>query len=96
MTPWATERKTALTPQEVIIVAHAGLIIGIDQQVLASMYGVNQARINEVLKVARWMGDHHKKIYRKLRAAEKLEKKRGRPLSVDEQLAIDADKTEEP
>ena len=67
---WAKERKTELTPQEVVIVAHAHLICGIDQHVLAAMYGVNPGRVNEACVVMREAAGKHKKLYRERRRDE--------------------------
>jgi len=63
---WAHEKKVGLTPQEVIIVAHAHLLLGLDQHVLAGMYGVNQGRINEAVKVMQDAAEHHRDYYRAL------------------------------
>lgn len=67
---WAQSKKKALTPQEVIMVAHAHLICGIDQHILASMYGVNQGRINEACVVIRDTAENLMQRHRELRRAE--------------------------
>lgn len=64
MTDWAKEPKTSLTPQEVIKVAFQHLILGIDQATLASMYGVNQGRINEAVVVMRETAEKHMEFHR--------------------------------
>jgi len=61
---WATTRKTDLTPQEVVMVAHAHLICGVDQHMLASMYGINAGRIAEACVVMRMAAENHKQLYR--------------------------------
>lgn len=61
---WAKEPKTALTPQEVIMVAHAHLIGAVDQHVLAAMFAINHGRINEAIIVVREAAENHMKIYR--------------------------------
>ena len=61
---WADEPKRSLSPREVLMVAHAHLICGVDQAVLGSMFGINQGRINEAVKVIRDACEHHRKIHR--------------------------------
>jgi hypothetical protein len=61
---WARERKTELTPTEVIMVAHAHLIGGVDQHTLASLYSVNQGRVNEAIVVMRETAENHKAVHR--------------------------------
>lgn len=61
---WATERKRELTPQEALMVAHAHLIGGVDQHTLASMYSVNQGRVNEAIVVLREAAENHKTLHR--------------------------------
>ena len=62
---WADKRKTSLTPREVIMVAHAHLVCGIDQHALASMYGLNAGRIAEAIGVMRDAAENHRSLTRK-------------------------------
>jgi hypothetical protein len=48
--PWV-EHKTALTPAEMLRVAVAVLVDGIDQHRVAALYGVNVGRVNKCVKV---------------------------------------------
>lgn len=57
---WASEPKKQLTSKEVLMVAHAHLICGVDQAVLASMFGINQGRVNEAIQVVREVCEHHR------------------------------------
>lgn len=61
---WAVERKKDLSPHEVLMVAHAHLIGGVDQHTLASMYSVNQGRINEACVVMREAAENHRQLHR--------------------------------
>ena len=61
---WAKERKTALTPQEVLMVAHAHLIGGVEQHTLAAMFSINAARIAEAIVVMRETAENHMQVYR--------------------------------
>ena len=45
--------KTALTPDEKLRVASAHLLSGVDQHVLASIFGVNPGRIAEAVTAVR-------------------------------------------
>ncbi len=45
--------KTALTPEEKLRAAHAHIINGVDQHVIASLFGVNMGRVNEAIMVIR-------------------------------------------
>jgi len=63
-TGWAKERKTALTPQEVLMVAHAHLIGGVEQHTLAAMFSINAARIAEAVVVIREASENHMQAYR--------------------------------
>lgn len=67
---WAKERKTSLTPQEVVMVAHAHLVCGIDQHSLAGMYGVNPARVAEAVVVMRETAEDHMRLYRERRTSD--------------------------
>ncbi len=60
---WATEPKKNLTAREVLMVAHAHLVCGVDQAVLASMFGINSGRINEAIKVVRDACEHHRELH---------------------------------
>lgn len=62
--PWADEPKTALTPIEVMMVAHAHLICGIKQHHLAAMFGVDSGRVNEAIVVMRDAAENHMKRHR--------------------------------
>jgi hypothetical protein len=61
---WDVSAKKELTPREVLIVAYANLIERIDQHKLAGMYGVNQGRINEAIKVMQWAADNHRQLHK--------------------------------
>lgn len=61
---WAKERKTALSPQEVLMVAHAHLIGGVEQHTLAAMFSINSARIAEAVVVMREAAEKHMEAYR--------------------------------
>lgn len=61
---WAERRKKSLSPKEVLMVAHAHLVSGIDQHALASMYGVNAGRIAEAIAVMRDAAENHRRLYR--------------------------------
>jgi transposase len=45
--------KTHLTPDEKLRAAYAHLINGVDQHVIASLFGVNAGRVNEAIMVIR-------------------------------------------
>lgn len=45
--------KTALTPEERIRVAFGHLCLGVDQHLLAALYGVNSARVAEAVAAVR-------------------------------------------
>lgn len=45
--------KTHLTPDEKLRAAHAHLINGVDQHVIALLFGVNAGRVNEAIMVIR-------------------------------------------
>jgi len=70
MTKWKHERKGALEQHEVLIIAYAHLISGVDQQVLAAIYGVNQGRISEAVTVVREACEKHMVLYRDRAAKE--------------------------
>ena len=53
MTTDYREHKTALTPAEKLRVAHAHLIDGVAQDVLARLFGVNGGRVNEAVQAVR-------------------------------------------
>lgn len=61
---WATEPKTKLEPHEVLMIAHAHLICGIDQHLLAAMFAINHGRIAEAVVVMREAAENHMKLYR--------------------------------
>lgn len=61
---WAKEPKVSLTPEEVLRVAFAHLIGGIDQHLLAAMFAINHGRISEAVVVMREACENHMKIYR--------------------------------
>jgi hypothetical protein len=46
-----SERKTALTQEEMITAAYFHYVRKLDQQDIAQLYGVNQGRVNEACKV---------------------------------------------
>lgn len=60
---WASGPKKSLTPQEVLMVAHAHLIGGVDQATLASMYGINQGRVNEAIQIIRNACENHRELH---------------------------------
>jgi hypothetical protein len=66
---WAEKPKTALSPREVVQVAHAHLVCGIDQHALAAMFGVNAGRIAEAVSVMRNAAENHRKIYQQRKVA---------------------------
>jgi hypothetical protein len=66
---WAKEAKKSLTPEEVIMVAHAHLICGVKQHHLASMYGVDSGRVAEAVVVMREAAENHMRLYRERRTA---------------------------
>ena len=45
--------KTHLTPDEKLRAAHAHIINGVDQHVIASLFGVNAGRVNEAIMAIR-------------------------------------------
>jgi len=45
--------KTQLTPEEKLRAAHAHIINGVDQHVIASLFGVNMGRVNEAIMAIR-------------------------------------------
>jgi transposase-like protein len=47
------DKKTNLTPEEKLRVAHAYLINGVEQHHIASLFGVNQGRIAEAINAVR-------------------------------------------
>lgn len=55
--------KTKLEPREVLMVAHAHIIGEIDQHSLASMFGINSARVAEAIVAMRWAMENHKQLY---------------------------------
>lgn len=58
------EPKTDLTPLEVIQVAHGHLVAGVSQQQLASIFGVNQGRVNEACSVIRYASEHYREWHK--------------------------------
>jgi hypothetical protein len=56
MTDYA-EHKTALTPAEKLRVAHAHLVDGIPQEIIARLMGVNSGRVNEAIQAIRTVLD---------------------------------------
>jgi len=61
---WATEPKKELMPREVLMVAHAHLIGGVDQHRLAALYSVNQGRINEAIMLVRDLCENHRHYHK--------------------------------
>jgi len=47
------EQKIDLTPKERVQVAFGYLYLGVDQHILASLFGVNPGRINETITAVR-------------------------------------------
>lgn len=47
------EHKTFLTPAEKLRVAHAHLVDGVSQEVIARLMGVNAGRVNEAIQAVR-------------------------------------------
>ena len=45
--------KTELTPEEKLRAAHAHIINGVDQHVIASLFAVNPGRVNEAIMAVR-------------------------------------------
>jgi hypothetical protein len=45
--------KTQLTPDEKLRAAHAHLILGVDQAIIAMLFGVNLGRVNEAVMEVR-------------------------------------------
>lgn len=66
-----TKRKTSLTPHEVVMVAHAHLVGGIDQHALSSMFSVNPARVAEAIVAIRFAAERHMEIYEMAKAKRK-------------------------
>jgi hypothetical protein len=56
--------KTALTPDEVLRVAFAHLLYGVDQHALAMLFTVNPGRIAEAVKAIEWAMNNHMTIYK--------------------------------
>jgi hypothetical protein len=71
MTKWKIDKKPYLTQREVLIVAYAHLISGVDQQTLAAIYNVNQGRISEAVTVVRTACEQHMEMYRDRNGKEK-------------------------
>lgn len=53
-----------LTNEQILRVAVASILDGVDQHKLASIMGVNQGRINEAVKAIEWTLANHKTAYR--------------------------------
>jgi hypothetical protein len=47
------EHRTSLTPQEKLRIAVAVLIEGVPQHVIAALFGVNPARVNEAVQAVK-------------------------------------------
>jgi hypothetical protein len=54
----------SLTPEQILRVANAHILDGIDQHKLASLFGVNQGRIAEAVGAVRYAMDNHALIYK--------------------------------
>jgi transposase-like protein len=48
-----SELKANLTPDEKLRAAHAHIVQGVDQHIIASLFGVNPGRVNEAIKAIR-------------------------------------------
>ena len=63
----------SLTPEEILRVAHAHLVLGIEQHHLASIMGVNSGRINEACRAIEWAMENHRAVYQLARGNAKVE-----------------------
>jgi len=61
--------KTQLTPDEKLRAAHAHLILGVDQTIIAMLFGVNLGRVNEAVMEVR----------KSVHNVEPVKRTRGRP-----------------
>lgn len=69
--------KGFLEPHEVLRVAFAHLILGIDQNHLATLFNVNSGRIAEAVMAVRWAVTNHKSVYADVAEAKKAFKNKG-------------------
>jgi hypothetical protein len=63
-------RKASLTPDEVLRVAYAHIIHGVDQHVLASLMAVYPGRTAVACKVIEWAMNNHMALYKHIREIE--------------------------
>jgi hypothetical protein len=56
-------QKTDLTPREVLKIAYAHLILGIEQMPLATQYETNQGRISEAISVVKEACENHREYH---------------------------------
>ena len=52
--------------EDVLRIAFAHLVLGIDQHKIAAMYGINSGRVAEIVKAIRHVADNHMETYRGL------------------------------
>ena len=53
-----------LTPDQILRVAVAHILNGVDQHVLAELLGSNQGRINEAVKAVEWTLSNHRTAHK--------------------------------
>ena len=63
-------RKQELSMTEVIQVAFGHFYLGLEQQELSNLFGVNQGRVNEACQAVKAVAKDPREAYRKLKAAE--------------------------
>jgi hypothetical protein len=55
-----------ITSIDVMRIAYAHIMLGVDQHILAAMWSENQGRVNEICKVFEYAMHNHMLIYRQL------------------------------
>jgi len=82
------EAKKALTPEEIIMVAHGALTYGLAQHHLAGLYGVDSGRIAEAVVAMRWAAENHRLIYKHVQKLKGNGRRKKEPLANPAQLHV--------
>lgn len=64
--------KTALTEREKVMAYVASRLHGVDQHVIASMYGVNSGRVNEAIQAIEYAVQNTMEIYHLIKQKPEL------------------------
>jgi hypothetical protein len=69
------KRKAHLEPDEVLRVAVAAILNGVDHATIAEVLGIaNPGRITEAVLVMEWAAENHKMLYRYLKARRRKQR----------------------